>query len=745
MKFNIFFSIILIHLLLFSYFSDYQEYPFNPTNSELASSYEPRKIENQLIKSLQVRKSASLPSILKIGAVTPSYYLSNYEPHFDPLTLGWSYDIQRNSLIYEALVQYDHNTGKLSPALATQWVVSEDGKHWTFYLRENVLFHDGSKFNASSVKFNYERLIDPSHPAFVVPAPYISLTTIPFDSIEIDNEYQITIHLKTPFGAFIQECPYIQIVSPKSFDGSEVVVPIGTGSYKFDLLSSFSNETIQNYTFIRFPDYYQGLAPFEQINYISAEDLGDEIYANSLDLILLNNKLYKHLQTDDYWTLNISNEVNSFEVGYFNHQNEYLSDPRVRLAINYAIDRLDYITRLNRTEFSQPMINLIPPGVLFYDESIKGYPYNVILANEILDKAGYPRGNDNYRFFLKLSGPENRYPEIIGEYLKAIGIYPWIDYPTDWGEIWREGNYDILLFGSTVFYDPDLCRLYINSSSPFNTGKFEDARLDKLIIRGTNTPVPQERENVYYKLQPLIQESAPYIYLTYSSNIFATATDLTPFLFVNKLKQLDFNYSSSSNSSVSLRHKIDPLAENGQIHQINEIFPDEFVYKNVELAEYPIYFPFSDNIVTPLDHQELIVNITMSHNLKTFLPSQEESGKFIRISSNREDGELKIRFYYDVNEVQGISQKQLSLFKYNESENFWEELNILSSNSITRYLEVELKGSESLIRFGRTLIIKTFRLVPFFVIAISGIIVSAISVVIYNSMKRKYIKGRILD
>ena len=77
------------------------------------------------------------------------------------------------------------------------------------------------------------------------------------------------------------------------------------------------------------------------------------------------------------------------------------------MAINYALNRSDYIKSVNETTESMifslsPMYNLIPPGILFANNSILGFSYDSKVANDLLDKAGYYRGNDGYRFSINL-------------------------------------------------------------------------------------------------------------------------------------------------------------------------------------------------------------------------------------------------------------------------------------------------------------------------------------------------------
>ncbi len=711
------------------------------TNRNSYDNFETNDLPKSKIPLFNQESVDSIPSILRIGVMTPKYILGPYDPFFDPIAIGWNADLRRNSLVYEALVHYDPYSGGLQPMLAEQWVVSKDSKHWTFYLRDDIIFHDGSKFNASTVKWNYDRLINPTHSAYVKPAPYISFHTIPFDFVEIENEFQVTVHLTDPFAAFIHECAYLHIAAPTSFIGPNISHPIGTGPY--ELTSSTYNDNFQNFTFTRFNNYHQGLAPFEQIHYLAQEEFADEIRDQTVDMVFMHNTIEEQLLNSINWEVYISEKMTRFELMYINHNNQYLSDPRVRLAINYAIDRQEYINQMNWSDFSIPMTNLIPPDVPYYNQSVTGYPFDVALANELLDKAGYLRGKDNFRFALNLVGDESRHPEIIEEYLEAIGIWAPPNIPSDWAEYWREGDYDLILFGSSSYNDPDLTRLYLHSSSPFNTGGFEEPLIDELVLKGAKTPVRQEREYFYYRVQPVIQQKAPYIYLTFNKNIYALIKDLNPFVFVNTIEQIYFNYSTQDNQLLGNFKLSQQQVEASNSHK-QSLYPEKFQYNNIEVTDYPIYFPWADCVLTPLQEQKYHVNITMSKELKVFLPSEIEDGKFILATSDQENKNYLLRCYYDIEEVNEIPHDQLALFLYNEERGEWEELKIQASNSTFRYLEVELSGKRNLIQFNIPNFLKTYKLVPFFAIAIGGLVVCAVSIVIYNYRKAKYIRGRIL-
>ncbi|MFW5644077.1 MAG: ABC transporter substrate-binding protein, partial [Alkalispirochaeta sp.] len=82
----------------------------------------------------------------------------------DPHTVTAVNDFRILVNIYEGLVQFQDGSLTVEPALARSWEISDDGRVYTFHLREGVSFHDGTPFNAEAVKFNFDRMLDEDHP-----------------------------------------------------------------------------------------------------------------------------------------------------------------------------------------------------------------------------------------------------------------------------------------------------------------------------------------------------------------------------------------------------------------------------------------------------------------------------------------------------------------------------------------------------------------------------------------------------
>ena len=117
--------------------------------------------------------------------------------------------------IYDTLVYRDSDSHEFAPGLAQSWQVSADGLVYTFALRRDILFHDGSAFNAAAVARNIQRIYDPQT------APALARELLgPLSQYEIVDDYTLRLHLSAPYPALLDGLsqPYLGIASPRALD-----------------------------------------------------------------------------------------------------------------------------------------------------------------------------------------------------------------------------------------------------------------------------------------------------------------------------------------------------------------------------------------------------------------------------------------------------------------------------------------------------------------------------------------------
>ena len=118
--------------------------------------------------------------------------------------------------VYDGLVRYKDGTLEVEAALADSWEISEDGTEYTFTLREGITFHDGSPLNAEAVKFNFDRMLDESHPYHDTGPFPLSFFFSAIEATEAVDELTVKFTLNAPYAPFLSNLAYPTglIVSP---------------------------------------------------------------------------------------------------------------------------------------------------------------------------------------------------------------------------------------------------------------------------------------------------------------------------------------------------------------------------------------------------------------------------------------------------------------------------------------------------------------------------------------------------
>lgn len=191
------------------------------------------------------------PNVLVVGQIAEPKSL-------DPHTVTATNDFRILVNIYDGLVRFKDGTLEVEPALAESWDISEDGKTYTFKLREGVKFHDGSDFNAEAVKFNFDRMLKEDHPFYDTGPFPLSFNFASVDSVNVIDPLTVEFKLKEAFAPFLSNLAYPTglIVSPASVEqhGKDYGRnPSGTGPFEFVEWQSNQRVVIEAN-----PDYWGG-------------------------------------------------------------------------------------------------------------------------------------------------------------------------------------------------------------------------------------------------------------------------------------------------------------------------------------------------------------------------------------------------------------------------------------------------------------------------------------------------------
>lgn len=440
--------------------------------------------------------------------------------------------------------------GQYAPGLATSWTISPDGTAYTFKLREDVKFHDGTPFNAEAVKVTFDRIVDPetrAQTAFSFIGPY--------DRTDVVDKNTVRVRFKTPHAAFLNgaSSPYLGIVSPAALQkyGRDFgrVVFVGTGPF---MLQSYRTDA--EVRLIRNPNYnwasrifkHQGLPYLQNIVYRIIEEEATRLAT----LETGENLFIEDVPTSDVQRLRSSRDKVLLEIAQagsghslmMNQARPPMNEIGLRRAVMHAIDKEGLVKTVWDGVF-KPACSPLAPNMFGFDpETCKKAPYNPDQARRLLEESGWRVGSDGVRVKdgqrLRLDyyiQPGAKRPEIaafIQANLKQVGIdfniiimaraayldavrqgrhhfQPWWDTGTDPGQMLR------ILFHSS------------NAGGGTNRNNYRNPEMDQLINQIGAVADPVRRKEVVLKAQQKAIDDAVMVYLADPPSLYAHDKSVT--------------------------------------------------------------------------------------------------------------------------------------------------------------------------------------------------------------------------
>ncbi len=431
------------------------------------------------------------------------------------------------SQIHDPLLRQRPGDPKIYPGVAESYEVSDDATEYTFYLRKDVKFHDGTPFNAEAVKFSLDRIVDPETRSAA------ALGAVgPYDSSEIIDDYTVKVKFKEPFAGFLNMVctAYVPIVSPAAVKkwGDQYQFHV-TGTGPFMLKEYIPDDSV---TLVRFEDYnwgpewgHEGPAYVDSLTYkIIPEDLTRVSTLKTGETNIVDS-VRSHdipdLEKDPDLKLAITPVAGAPWIMLLNYQKFPTSEKAVRVAVEYAIDR-ETLCDLLYKGTNEPHYSPIEKNTLGYDPEIdRIYSYDPEKAKQILEDAGWKVGPDGIRVKggkrLSLNwgiwpgGGMDEPASVVQDQLRQIGMEIVIesaDVGTTFGK-WNDTDALNIAMPFYVWADPMFMGSWYGSRyiGSTNWGHVNSPELDRMLSEAERTPDPKIRAATYKKVQRWLMES----------------------------------------------------------------------------------------------------------------------------------------------------------------------------------------------------------------------------------------------
>lgn len=464
--------------------------------------------------------------------------------------------------IYETLVKTDKESQTILPGLAESWKMSENGLKWTFRIRDNVTFHDGSELNAKAVAFNFHRWMNEDSPYHTGRFTYWSHSFNGFPgivrSVTALSDMTLEIVLNEPYA------PFLSVVSMTAFGiaSPDAIMtynenlkrhPVGTGPFVF-------SEWIDGKTILleKNTRYWDSKAKVDAIEFRTIHPDEDKLKLLASGEIHIATSLspqevvlIEQIETLDLYYRPFLN------IGYLalNNRIEPYDKIEVREAIGLLIDKNKMMDK-ELDALSRPAHSFLPPLILGYHEGIKSIEYNLEKAKDLLVQAGYPDGFDTIIWVM--DGQRNYFsnPRAMASYIQAqlapaginveVKVFKWDAYI----ERIKEGDHEMALVGwNGDFVDPDnfLYTLFSSENTKeglvLNYSFYKNERVDFLLTQARRSTDIEFRKSLYRELQEIIEAEIASIPLVHTMTAIATSKSVigfnTQITGVEELKDVD--------------------------------------------------------------------------------------------------------------------------------------------------------------------------------------------------------------
>jgi peptide/nickel transport system substrate-binding protein len=449
----------------------------------------------------------------------------NLDPHV--ATAFSSFQVM--DLIYESLLRLNPRTLQVEPNLAQSWTVSSDGLIYTFTLRRDAVFSDGSTVDASDVKYTIDRILNPD-----TKSPQASFLA-PVREVAVVNPFVVRVTLRQPTASFLSllTIPSRGII-PVNFEdkvGDPRVRALGSGPFA---LAEFGPGSVR---LTRNDRYWRKDASGTRLPYADgvvyrvipdAATLRAAVRAGEVDLIIgfgVDITAARALQGAAGLRIMSTPDLTYSLVG-INASRPPFNDVRVRQALSLGVDReqLVQVVYGGRGTVGGPIPPTLEEWKPIPGARLPNYRRDVNRAKQLLQQAG--QSTVAVKMMPIPTVPDAvQLAQVLKEQLAPAGFnveLEQVDFATFLAR-WRGSNFDTFVSLNGGSIDPDIhLSRHIYSTGSTNVFKFTSRDIDQLLDQARVTTDQARRVEMYGRVQRLIAEQVPFLFIAYA-DLFAVS------------------------------------------------------------------------------------------------------------------------------------------------------------------------------------------------------------------------------
>ena len=450
---------------------------------------------------------------------------------------------------------------KVTPDIAKEWSISQDGKTYTFKLRDDAKFHDGKAVTAKDFKYSIERAADPKTEStsadtylgdIIGVKDKLSGKAREVQGVKVVDDYTLQLEIDSPKSYFLSKLTYPTafVLDGANVEGSRNWTDKPNGSGPFKLKEWKKGERI---ILERNANFYNGAPKLERVNYILSGWSPMAMYENveiditgvsifDIDRVMdpkepLNNQL------------RITPMMDIFYVG-FNATVAPFDDVKVRQAFNHAVDK-DKIIEVVLRNLYQRADGILPPEMPGYNPNVKGLKYDPTRAKELIAQSKYSDASKFPPIVMSIPGTfaaTSTLTEAISQmWEQNLGVkvqlqqVEWATYLEDL----KQHKYQLYSDIGWIADYPDpqnFLDLLFHSGSLENNSLYSNAQVDKVLEQARLETKDEARLKLYQQAEQMIVDDAPWIPLWFTKSYvlvkpYIKGYDVTP-MIVPQLKDV---------------------------------------------------------------------------------------------------------------------------------------------------------------------------------------------------------------